>query len=152
MDQIRDMLERIGRNPSLLYDSIVGSTDDYIYIVDMREDLALVSENMAGDFALPGRMVPGLIPLWQTLIHPRDQSRFQADIERMLRGESDVHDMEYQAQNRRGEYIWVHCRGLLRRNEEGEPTFFAGAERFFLWAVTLKIQRPCTFFVLWHDS
>lgn len=41
------------------YNAIVKSTEDYIYIVDMSTDTALVSENMTRDFDLPGRLVPG---------------------------------------------------------------------------------------------
>ena len=44
----------------------------------------------------------------------------------MLNGETDEHNVEYQVRNRKHEYIWVICRGLLKRNDRGEPIFFAG--------------------------
>lgn len=110
----------------VLYKAIVNSTEDYIYIVDMSADLALVSENMAQDFALPGRLVPGLVPLWGELVHPRDQKRYFDSIDEMLAGRTDEHNVEYQVKNRGGEYVWVVCRGLLNRDEVGRPVTFAG--------------------------
>ena len=47
---------------ALFYDAIVKSTDDYVYIVNMKTDTSLISENMVRDFELPGRIVPGLVP------------------------------------------------------------------------------------------
>ena len=61
---------------ALFYDAIVKSTDDYVYIVNMKTDTSLISENMVRDFELPGRIVPGLVPLWGSLIHERDRARY----------------------------------------------------------------------------
>ena len=41
-------------------------------------------------------------------------------------GRSDFHCVEYRAKNRKGEWIWVRCRGYLERDEDGEPSLFAG--------------------------
>lgn len=113
-------------DPYLFYDAIVKSTDDYIYIVDMDTDISLVSENMLEDFDLPGRLVPGLVPLWGNLILERDKEAYDHSIEVMLNGETDEHNVEYQIRNRKNEYIWVICRGILKRDENGKPIMFAG--------------------------
>lgn len=110
----------------LFYDAIVRSTDDYVYIVDMKTDISLVSENMVRDFELPGRIIPGLVPLWGGLIHERDQSRYNESIHQMLSGLTDEHNVEYQIRNRKNEYVWVTCRGILERDSKGDPVMFAG--------------------------
>lgn len=110
----------------LFYDAVTFSTDDYLYVVDMRRDVALVSDNMREDFALPSSLVPGLIPLWREMITERDRASFDQNINDMLAGTTDIHDLEYQVRNAKGDLIWVVCRGLMKRDEQGEPTFFAG--------------------------
>ena len=85
-----------------------------------------VYKRQAQDFALPGRLVPGLVPLWGELVHPRDQKRYFDSIDEMLAGRTDEHNVEYQVKNRGGEYVWVVCRGLLNRDEVGRPVTFAG--------------------------
>lgn len=127
MDEIEKLLKNFSVDPFLLYDAIVNSTDDYVFIIDMKEDLALLSENMAADFALPGRVVPNLTKAWGELVHTRDRGRFLDSMERMVCGETDEHNVEYQVKNRKGDYIWVLCRGRLKRDEAGNAMVFAGA-------------------------
>lgn len=105
---------------------MVNSTDDYIYIVDMQKDISLISENMLRDFDLPGRFVDGLVPLWGTLILEKDKQRYFDSINEMMDGKTDEHNVEYQIRNRQNEYVWVSCRGLLKRDEQGVPIVFAG--------------------------
>ena len=126
MDEVRTLLERFSADPCLLYEAMVNSTDDYVYIIDMCEDKALVSENMAADFDLPGRVVTGLTTVWGGLVHPKDYSRYADSLACMLAGETAEHNVEYQVRNRKGEYIWLHCRGRLTRDEAGKPVAFAG--------------------------
>ena len=108
------------------YNAIVSSTEDYIYVVDMATNLSLVSENMLQDFDLPGRLVPDLVPLWGKLVHEKDRQCYFDSIDEMMRGCTDKHNVEYQVRNRKNEYIWVVCRGLLSRDKDGTPTMFAG--------------------------
>lgn len=121
-----DLFIEFGVDAGLFYSALVRSTDNYIYIINMKNDMALISPNMEKDFDLQGRLVQGLVPLWGDLVHPKDQGRFYQSIEVMLQGETDIHDVEYQVRNRKGEYLWVWCRGVLQRNEENEPVIFAG--------------------------
>ena len=113
-------------DPYLFYEAIENSTDDYIYIVDMTRDISLISKNMLHDFDLPGRKVHGLVPLWGELVHEKDRQRYFDSIEKMLNKETDEHNVEYQIRNRKNEYVWVICRGLLKRDQKGNPLIFAG--------------------------
>lgn len=126
MENEKYYAEKFQIDPALFYDAVVKSTDDYLYIVDMATDVALVTENMYRDFELPGRLVPGLVPLWGDLIHEKDQPPFYESIQVMLDGETDEHNVEYQVRNRKDEYVWVGCRGRLQRAEDGTPIMFAG--------------------------
>lgn len=113
-------------DPYLFYDAIVKSTDDYIYVIDMKTDKALISENMWKDFELPGRIVEGLVEVWGKLILDRDKQRYYDSIQVMLEGKTDEHHVEYQIRNRKEEYVWVTCRGILKYDQQGEPLMFAG--------------------------
>lgn len=57
----KEILAEFQLDPWMLYDTIVNSTDDYIYLVNMQEDRALISENMLQDFDLPDLIVLSLI-------------------------------------------------------------------------------------------
>lgn len=122
----KEALNSFELDARLFYDAVSFSTDDYLYIIDMGRDIALVSDNMREDFGLPDSLVPGLIPIWRDLIVERDRGRFDESIDDMLAGKTDVHDVEYQVRNVLGENIWVVCRGLIKRDESGRPVMFAG--------------------------
>ncbi|MEG0301752.1 bifunctional diguanylate cyclase/phosphodiesterase [Gordonibacter sp.] len=123
----QEALKSFDLDPRLLYEAISYSTEDYLYIIDMKTDMALISDNMLRDFDLPDRLFKGLIPHWRHLVTERDLPSFDESIERMLSGKTDEHDLEYQVHNRQGGHLWIVCRGLLKRDEHGEPLLFAGA-------------------------
>ena len=62
------------------YNAVVKSTENYIYIVDMKQNISLISDNMYEDFDLPGRIVEDLISVWGKLVHEKDQKRYQDSI------------------------------------------------------------------------
>lgn len=111
---------------SAFYNAIVNSTEDYIYIIDMTTNLAFVSDNMYKDFCLPGNIVENLIETWCSFIHEKDKQRYLDSIDEMLSGKTDQHNVEYQIKNRENEFIWIHCRGQLTRDEKNNPVMFAG--------------------------
>lgn len=123
----QEALSSFDLDPRLFYDAVAYSTDDYLYIIDMRTDMALVSENMLRDFDLPDRLFEGLIPRWRELVVERDRPSFDESIDDLLSGETDEHDLEYQVVNRKGEHVWIVCRGLLMRDDQGNPVLFSGA-------------------------
>ena len=123
---MQEALKSFNLDPHLFYDAITFSTDDYLYVIDMKTDMALVSENMRQDFDLPDRIFEGLIPKWRERVVERDLPSFDASIDELVSGKTDVHDLEYQVKNRKGERIWVVCRGLMKRDEKGNPTMFSG--------------------------
>lgn len=118
--------ENFSCDPLFLYDAVVNSTDDYVFVVDLKTDIALISDNMSADFNLPGRLTNGLVPTWGALIHEKDRARFFASMDSMVCGTDNSHRMEYQVLNRQGEFVWVFCRGLLQRDAFGNPLTFAG--------------------------
>mgnify|MGYP007011176709 CR=1 FL=1 len=46
----KEALKSFELDARLFYDAIAFSTDDYLYIIDMQRDIALVSDNMRDDF------------------------------------------------------------------------------------------------------
>lgn len=126
MEKQARLYENFSCDPLFFYEAVVNCTDDYVFIVDLKTDMALISDNMYGDFELPGRLMRGLVPIWGNLIHEKDRVSFFTSMENIANGTEHAHRMEYQVRNRHGEYVWVFCRGLLQCDELGQPLTFAG--------------------------
>lgn len=109
-----------------LYRALIMSTDDFIYFCDMKTGIFRYSPQQVAEFELPGEVVENPLPYWKKLVHPDDWERFYKSNMELGRDGKDSHLVEFRARNRRGEYVWLKCRGQLMRDEQGEPSLFAG--------------------------
>lgn len=109
-----------------LYEALAASTDDYIYICNMKTNMFRFPPKMVEEFALPGEFVYGGDSIWSMLIHENDRPAFAQSMEELRTGLTDIHDMEYRVRNKDGKWVWIHCRGRVSRDENGEAELFAG--------------------------
>lgn len=109
-----------------LYDALAESTDDYIYIGNMKTGTFRYSAAMVAEFDLPGEIVPDAARVWGRLVHPDDKEAFLESNGEVSDGLTENHNIEYRAKNRRGDWVWLRCRGHMVRDGEGVPNLFAG--------------------------
>ncbi|MGM0406304.1 MAG: PAS domain S-box protein, partial [Thermoplasmatota archaeon] len=64
----------------------------------------------------------GPLDHWEKRIHPEDLPRVNKEVERHLRGETEMYKTEHRLKTKSGEWIWVKNVGkLFERDEYGEP-------------------------------
>ncbi|MEQ8705922.1 MAG: PAS domain-containing protein [Phaeodactylibacter sp.] len=64
---------------------------------------------------------------WQDIIHPDDLETAKQNLEAHLLDPNHPYDQEVRYQHKKGYTVWVRCRGLAIRNEEGRPIRMLGA-------------------------
>lgn len=103
--------------------------DFFPFVADLESNLFYISDDMRDTFGFKSNMVTDLIVEWEKRIESPDElAAFRESIEDVLSGKIDKHDLRYRIRDRDGNYIWVHCHGLVRRCEEtGKAIFFSGA-------------------------
>ncbi len=109
-----------------LYDALMSSTDDYIFVGNMKTGVFRYPPAMVEEFGLPGEVVENAAAFWGGKIHPHDERSFLESNQEIADGRTESHDIEYRARNARGEWIWLRCRGRMIRDEKGRPNLFAG--------------------------
>lgn len=109
-----------------LYDALIRSTDDFIYVCNMKTGIFRYSPAQVKMFNLPGEIITNPLPIWKKLVHPQDWERFYKSNMEIGEDKMDYHSVEFRAKNSDGEYIWLKCRGYLIRNEFDKPSLFAG--------------------------
>lgn len=131
----RERIQRENQQPRILefsydkehlYEALIRSTENYIYICNMQTNLYHFPASMVAEFDLPGEVVYDAAQIWGALIHEEERPAFFQSMQDMVDGLTSVHDEQYRVRNRVGAWVWVHCRGYLTRDEEGEPVLFAG--------------------------
>lgn len=110
----------------LLYQALIQSTDDFIYINDCSTGVFRYPQALVEMFSLPGETVKNPLIYWKEIIHPDDWERFYRSNMEIVQNEIDDHSVEFRAKNRKGEYVWLRCRGKMIRDDEGNQKFFAG--------------------------
>ena len=123
---LSDIPENFEYDQNYLYDALVQSTDDYIYVCNMDTGVFRYPKAMVEEFGLPGEIVPDAARVWGANVHEHDKQAFLESNQEILDGVTDCHFVEYRAKNRDGEWVWLRCRGHLERDENGKPRIFAG--------------------------
>lgn len=109
-----------------LYDALIRSTDDYLYIGNMKTEVFQYTPAQVEAFDFPGEIVENTMEYWKKIVHPDDWERFYKANMEIVENKRDAHYVEFRARERRGEYVWLRCRGQLIRDEYGNPALFAG--------------------------
>lgn len=117
--------EEIFKNFGLddLYDALSDSTDSYIYMANLNTNKAVFSKSFSRDFDFPSGIVTDPDSYLLPIVHPDDRQKYMDANIRTFSGETDYHLVEYRVKNRKGEWIWVSCRGKVTRKPDGAVLF-----------------------------
>lgn len=108
------------------FESLCKISEDY-YFIENASGRSRWSPTAVNDFDLPGEYVDSVGSILRSLVHPDDLARYDTEIRRLIKGETDFHRIDYRMRKRNGEYIKIACRGNVVRNEEGRIIWFTGA-------------------------
>ena len=67
--------------------------------------------------------------IWEEHIHEEDKESYHSGLAEIFAGNLGGHDMQYRARRINGEYNVCTCRGIVLKDENGEPDYFAGTIR-----------------------
>lgn len=107
----------------------VVSDGTYVYLCDMKYDFSRWSKSAVDTFGLPSEYMYGAGDIWENRIHPEDRAAYHKGIDEIFSGDAAGHDMQYRAMRVSGEYEVCTCRGVVIRDLNGEPDYFAGTIR-----------------------
>lgn len=124
-----------------LYDALVESTDDYLYVCNMKTGVFRYPTAMVEEFGLPGEVIENAAAVWGAHVHEDDRAAFLESNQEITDGRTTRHCIEYRALNRRGEWVWLRCRGRLVQDAVGNPACSRASSP--IWARrTTWIARP----------
>ena len=125
-------MARVQLSPNLkrfkfFFDLLKRTTDNYIFLTDIQENIVLLSPNIVQDFDLPGEILEDFDRYWMPLVHPEESEAYAESIRAVIVNRtSREHAFEYRVKTRKGEYVWIRCRGIVGTDREGKPSIFTG--------------------------
>ena len=99
----------------------------YTYVTDIKHDFTRWSKEAVDYFGLSGEYMSQAGYKWMENVHPDDRAAYKESIEQLFSGKVNEHNMQYRARTKDGNYIVCTCRGVIIRNENGEPDYFGGS-------------------------
>lgn len=89
---------------------------------DLRTDTVEFNDQWAEILNLDPRALEGALSDWESRIHPEDEDRVMAAIQRHLDGETEYYESEHRMRTAGGDWKWIRDIGqVIERDEAGEP-------------------------------
>lgn len=107
-------------------DGFAPCMDDYLYFCDLQKDEYYISPKALDRFALPSNHFTDVINTHRQFVYEEDVEMLVADLEKMVSGESDYHNIEYRWIGKDGQPIWINCCGRALKDENGKPAYLVG--------------------------
>ena len=107
-------------------DGFSPCVDDYLYCYDLAQDLYHISERALDRFQIPENHFSNVMMTLKSFIYEDDAAMLIADLEKMVEGEKDEHNIEYRWIGKDGSPIWINCRGRVLRDENGVSKYMIG--------------------------
>ena len=115
IEQFKQMIE-------ILNDSM----DNYLYIYDIQRDYYCISENAGKRFLLPATEFHNVMTEFEKFVYAEDVPLLTEDLQRILNGETLVHDLQYRWLDQDKWPVWINCRGNVLLDNEGKPKVLIG--------------------------
>ena len=100
--------------------------NDYLYVFDISNDRYYISERAVERFNMPCCQFTDVANTHRKFVHPDDVDMLFEDLQQVISGEKDEHDIIYRWMGRDGHSIWINCRGRSIRGEDHTPQFLIG--------------------------
>lgn len=109
-----------------LIDLIAPCMDDYLYIIDLKNDTLRTSQSAVERFMLPDKFVNNAIAHLRKLVYERDRKLFQNHKRKIYDGNEKRYNLLCRLMNRKNLPVWINCRGEVFNDEAGKPRYIIG--------------------------
>lgn len=103
------------------------SMDDYLYVYDLANDQLYFADKIREKYDLPLGKEGISLPEWAKIVYPKDLEQLEQNIRDIKNQVIDNHDMEYRIVDKKGNKVWISCRGTVVKDKESQPAFLMGS-------------------------
>lgn len=100
--------------------------DDFLYVYDINNDSYYITEKALGRFKLPSNAFHEVVKTHGIIVHPDDVDLIMDDLNRVIEGKQEEHDLVYRWIGKDGSPVWINCKGILLERPEDGIKFLIG--------------------------
>lgn len=90
-----------------------SSVDDYLYLYDLDNDYYYMSKHATDKFPLERNEYNNVIEGHRKICYPTDFSMLKQDLEDIVNGKKNGHNLQYRWIDKEQNPVWINCRGAV---------------------------------------
>ncbi len=121
-------------NPSLelferikeIIENFAPCMDDFLYVYDINNDVYYIAKKALERFKLPANAFHDVVYSHSLFVYPDDINLITEDLNLLLSGVHDYHDLDYRWIGIDGSPVWINCQGRLIEEPENDIKIMIG--------------------------
>lgn len=109
-----------------LIDLIAPCMDDYLYIIDLKNDTLRISQSAVERFMLPDKFMNDATKHLRTLVYEKDRKLLENHKRKIYDGKEKRYNVLCRLMNSKNLPVWINCRGEVINDEAGKPRYIIG--------------------------
>ncbi|MCI8751268.1 MAG: EAL domain-containing protein [Lachnospiraceae bacterium] len=109
-----------------VFEILSKCTDDYLFILDFIEDHYNITKRATEIFNFEQNDFYNALSIIGESVYPDDREMLNNNIQDIIDGKSNEHDLEYRWINKSGNPVWISCRGQVVRDLDGRVRYLIG--------------------------
>ena len=109
-----------------LIDLIAPCMDDYLYIIDLKNDTLRISQSAVERFMLPDKFMNDATKHLRTLVYEKDRKLLENHKRKIYDGKEKRYNVLCRLMNSKNIPVWINCRGEVINDEAGKPRYIIG--------------------------
>ncbi|MCC0644810.1 MULTISPECIES: GGDEF and EAL domain-containing protein [unclassified Clostridioides] len=110
----------------IFFELLSQSTEDYIFFWDINRNKFKISSAIFDEFNLSKDMDSDVVNCWSKIVYPDDVKVWKDDIQALVDGKKDEHNLEYRLINKYEEVVWISCRGKAYVSDDQKTIIIVG--------------------------
>lgn len=109
-----------------LIDLIAPCMDDYLYIIDLKNDTLRISQSAVERFMLPDKFMNDATKHLRTLVYEKDRKLLENHKRKIYDGKEKRYNVLCRLMNSKNLPVWINCRGEVINDEAGKARYIIG--------------------------
>ncbi len=110
-----------------ILETLNQTTDDFLFLINLKTDTIWYLGDINEKYALrENGAVTNTLADVMKIVYPADRNALDKDFKEIAECKKDVHNMEYRWINRKGQAVWISCRGKVIKDSDGKPFIMVG--------------------------
>lgn len=122
MDELSLEIEAFKR----MIDVLDQCIDDYLYVLDIDNDSYYISPHAEVRFKVDHHSFKNPLEKFKEFVYYKDYDEVMSDLDKIITGKKDFHNMQYRWISKAGRTIWINCRGSVIYDKNNKIRYLVG--------------------------